>query len=116
MLVVADGTRKLLGNLFELEDLGLKELKGISKPARAWAAIRPSSVESRFEALHATDMTALVGRERETDSNCERNRQCQEGLVRTKPIEETVNGARNSHRWNLASDHNTRAAHRSLTA
>jgi hypothetical protein len=67
MLVIADGTRKLLGNLFELEDLGLKELKGISKPARAWAAIRPSSVESRFEALHATDMTALVGRERETD-------------------------------------------------
>jgi hypothetical protein len=48
--------------------------------------------------------------------NCERNRQGQEGLVRTKPIEETVNGARNSHRWNLASDHNTLAAHRSLTA
>ena len=28
MLVIAEGTRKLLGNLFELEDLGVHELKG----------------------------------------------------------------------------------------
>ena len=32
---------------------------------RAWAALRASSVESRFEALHATGLTALVGREEE---------------------------------------------------
>jgi hypothetical protein len=31
----------------------------------AWAALRPSSVESRFEALHASDLIALVGREEE---------------------------------------------------
>src|SRR5262249_37333546 len=65
MLVIADGTRKLIGNLFELEDLGLKELKGISKPVRAWSALRPSEVASRFEALRATGMTALVGRDEE---------------------------------------------------
>jgi class 3 adenylate cyclase/tetratricopeptide (TPR) repeat protein len=65
MLVIADGTRKLIGNLFELEDLGLKELKGISKPVRAWSALRPSAVASRFEALRATGMTALVGRDEE---------------------------------------------------
>ena len=53
-VVIAEGTRKLLGNLFELEDLGAKDLKGIAGPVRAWAALRPSSVESRFEALHAT--------------------------------------------------------------
>ena len=34
-------------------------------PARAWAALRASSAESRFEALHATGLTALVGREEE---------------------------------------------------
>ena len=33
---------------------------------RAWAALRSSSVESRFEALHATGLTALVGREEES--------------------------------------------------
>ena len=65
MVVLAEGTRKLLGNLFELEDLGAKDLKGIAGPARAWAALRPAVVESRFEALHSTGMTDLVGREEE---------------------------------------------------
>jgi class 3 adenylate cyclase/predicted ATPase len=67
MVVIAEGTRKLLGNLFELEDLGAREHKGIAGPARAWAALRASSVESRFEALHASELTALVGREEESE-------------------------------------------------
>ena len=67
MVVIAEGTRKLLGNLFELEDLGAKDLKGITGPVRAWAALRPAVVESRFEALHATGMTDLVGREEELE-------------------------------------------------
>src|SRR5215813_7383615 len=65
MVVIAEGTRRLLGNLFELEDLGPKDLKGIAWPARAWAALRARSVESRFEALHTTGLTTLVGREEE---------------------------------------------------
>ena len=56
-----------LGNLFELEDLGAKDLKGIAGPVRAWAALRPASVESRFEALHASGLTELVGREEELE-------------------------------------------------
>ena len=67
MVVIAEGTRKLLGDLFELEDLGAKDLKGIDGPVRAWAALRASSVESRFEALHTTGLTALVGREEEVE-------------------------------------------------
>ena len=67
MVVIAESTRKLLGNLFELEDLGAKDLKGIAGPARAWAALRASAAEGRFEALHATGLTALVGREEETE-------------------------------------------------
>jgi len=67
MVVIAESTRKLLGNLFELEDLGAKDLKGIAGPVRAWAALRTSSVESRFEAMHATGVTALVGREEELE-------------------------------------------------
>jgi class 3 adenylate cyclase/predicted ATPase len=67
MVVVAEGTRKLLGNMFDLQDLGAKELKGIAGPVRAWAALRPGSVESRFEAFHATGLTELVGREEELE-------------------------------------------------
>jgi class 3 adenylate cyclase len=65
-VVIADSTRRLLGNLFELKDLGLRDLKGIAGPARAWAALRASSVESRFEAARAdAALTPLVGREEE---------------------------------------------------
>ena len=66
-VVIADNTRKLVGNLFELENLGAHDLKGIAVPVRAWAALRTSPVESRFEALHATGMTDLVGREEEVE-------------------------------------------------
>jgi Adenylate and Guanylate cyclase catalytic domain len=66
-VVIAEDTRKLLGNLFELQDLGAWDIKGIDGPTRAWAALRASSVASRFEALHGTDMTALVGREEESE-------------------------------------------------
>ena len=52
MVVIAEGTRRLLGNLFELEDLGAKDLKGIAGPVRAFAALRASSAEGRFEAMH----------------------------------------------------------------
>jgi class 3 adenylate cyclase/predicted ATPase len=66
-VVLAEGTRKLLGDLFELEDLGARDLKGIAEPVRAWAALRQASVEGRFEALHGSGLTALVGREEELD-------------------------------------------------
>ena len=66
-VVIAEDTRKLLGNLFDLQDLGAQDLKGISRPVRAWAALRPASVESRFEALHASGLTELVGREEELE-------------------------------------------------
>ena len=66
-VVIAESTRKLVGNLFVLEDLGAQDLKGIAGPVRAWAALRASSAEGRFEAMHATGMSALVGREEELE-------------------------------------------------
>ena len=66
-VVIAEGTRKLLGSLFELEDLGAKDLKGIAGPVRAWVAQRPAAVEGRFEALHGSGLTDLVGREEELE-------------------------------------------------
>jgi len=66
-VVIAESTRKLLGNLFDLQDLGAQDFKGIEGRVRAWVALRPASVESRFEAMHATGLTALVGREEELE-------------------------------------------------
>src|SRR5215475_5640263 len=66
-VVIAEGTRRLIGSLFELRDLGAKGLNGITGVVRTWTALRASSIESRFEALHATGLTPLVGREEEFD-------------------------------------------------
>ena len=66
-VIIAESTRRLLGNLFELEDLGTKDLKGIAGPVRVWAALRPGSAASHFEALHGTTLTDLVGREEELE-------------------------------------------------
>jgi len=67
-VVICDRTRRLLGNLFELKDLGLRDdLKGVGEATRVWAALRASSVASRFEALHAGSLTPLVGREEECE-------------------------------------------------
>src|SRR6185312_12674322 len=48
MIVIAESTRKLLGTLFELQDLGAKEIKGISPSVQVWAVLRANSVASRF--------------------------------------------------------------------
>jgi class 3 adenylate cyclase len=66
-VVIAEATRRLLGNLFELRDLGPMELKGITGPVRPFAVLRASSVEGRFEAMHAGGMTELVGRAEELE-------------------------------------------------
>jgi class 3 adenylate cyclase len=67
MVVIAESTRKLIGNLFDLQDLGAQELKGVGGPVSAWAVLRSASVESRFEALRASGLTELVGREEELE-------------------------------------------------
>ncbi len=66
-VVIAEGTRKQRGNLFEFRELGALELKGVPGPMRAYEALKEVSQESRFEALHTTGLTALVGREEETE-------------------------------------------------
>ena len=78
-VVIADGTRRLLGDLFELRDLGLKDLKGVATSVRVWAALRESRVESRFEALHPSGLTAIVGREEECELLLRRWRRAKAG-------------------------------------
>jgi hypothetical protein len=80
-VVIAEGTRKLLGNLFELQDLGARDLKGLPGSVRAWAALRRSSIESRFEALRS-DRTPLVGRTEEFELLLRRWQQVKSGQGR----------------------------------
>jgi class 3 adenylate cyclase/predicted ATPase len=66
-VVVAEPTRRLLGELFELLDLGPHDLKGFATPIRALQVIGESRTEGRFEALHGPKPSSLVGRDRELD-------------------------------------------------
>jgi class 3 adenylate cyclase/tetratricopeptide (TPR) repeat protein len=65
-LLVADSTRRQIGTLFEIEDLGPQPLAGFAEPQRAWRVVRESGVVSRFEALRS-GITPLIGRDEELD-------------------------------------------------
>jgi adenylate cyclase len=62
-VVIAAGTRRLVGDLFDYCDLGAVEVKGITAPVPAWQVLRPSGVASRFEELRGWALTQLVGRD-----------------------------------------------------
>jgi predicted ATPase len=77
-LVVAGSTRRQIGTLFEIEDLGPQPLAGFAEPQRAWRVIGESGVVSRFEALRS-GTTPLVGRDEELDLLLRRWQQAKSG-------------------------------------
>ncbi|HEY9063513.1 MAG TPA: AAA family ATPase [Burkholderiaceae bacterium] len=64
-VVIEAATQRLLGALFEYEVLPAFEAKGIAQPVQAFKVLRQSTIESRFEALHPSALTPLVGRDEE---------------------------------------------------
>ena len=70
MVVVADGTRRLLGNLFEFRDLGDKDLKGISGPVRAWAALRAVRRKAGSRRSMLAVLSNLLGGKKNLNSCC----------------------------------------------
>ncbi len=66
-VMIAEATRRLLGGLFEYRDLGAAEVKGLDAPVAVWQVLRPSTVESRFEALRSASLSPLVGRDAEME-------------------------------------------------
>jgi class 3 adenylate cyclase len=65
-VVIGPATRRLLGSLFDYNDLGAIEVKGFDKAVNAYRVVRQSTTESRFEALRAST-TPLVGRDEEME-------------------------------------------------
>jgi class 3 adenylate cyclase/tetratricopeptide (TPR) repeat protein len=77
-VVIAESTRRQIGALFELDDLGPQPLAGFSEPQRAWRVVGESGVVSRFEALRS-EATPLIGREEELDLLLRRWQQAKAG-------------------------------------
>src|SRR5262245_28386381 len=61
-VVISQATRRLVGGLFELEDLGPQRLKGFAAPLTAFRVEGEGRAEGRFDALHGEHPTPLVGR------------------------------------------------------
>jgi class 3 adenylate cyclase/predicted ATPase len=73
-IIVAASTRRLIGDLFRLRDLGRLQFKGIAEPVTAWTVEGLSASESRFDAVRAARLTDLIGRGEELDFLLERQR------------------------------------------
>jgi predicted ATPase/class 3 adenylate cyclase len=73
-IVLAGSTRRLLGDLFHLRDLGRHQLRGVSELVAAWAVEGAAASESRFEAVRAAGPAGIVGREHELKFLCDRQR------------------------------------------
>jgi class 3 adenylate cyclase/tetratricopeptide (TPR) repeat protein len=77
-LVIGEATRRQIGGLFDLEDLGAQQLAGFTDPQRALRVLGESGEVSRFEALRSGE-TPLVGREEEVELLVRRWQQAKSG-------------------------------------
>jgi class 3 adenylate cyclase/predicted ATPase len=64
-VLVSESTKRLASAAFDLSDLGLQELKGVTEPIHVYRVLAAKSSGSRFEAAHAGSLTPLVGRSSE---------------------------------------------------
>ena len=78
-VLISEPTRRLLGELFELEHVPVAVAKGFSGPISTFRVLGEGSAESRFEALHAAGVTPLVGREHELGLLLDRWERAKEG-------------------------------------
>jgi class 3 adenylate cyclase/tetratricopeptide (TPR) repeat protein len=65
-VVIANTTQRLVAGLFDMVDLGQRELKGFATSVRAWRIAGEAGAEGRFDALHETT-SPLVGRAEELE-------------------------------------------------
>jgi class 3 adenylate cyclase/predicted ATPase len=78
-VVIAASTRRLLGGLFALTDLGPLRLKGFAEPLATFRVEGKGAAVGRFEALHGRHLIPLVGREEELHLLLARWRRAAEG-------------------------------------
>jgi predicted ATPase/class 3 adenylate cyclase len=78
-VLISSTTRRLVMDLFLYEDLGSHCLKGFSEPIPMWRVVGDSRTESRFEALRAMTLTAIVGRDEEIALLVDRWNRAKEG-------------------------------------
>jgi class 3 adenylate cyclase/predicted ATPase len=78
-VIVSESTRRLVPAAFDFQDLGLKQLKGVTEPLHVYRAVSARNTTSRFEAAHAGSLTPLIGRSSELGLLVDRWQKIKEG-------------------------------------
>src|ERR1700730_1690043 len=78
-VVIAEATRRLLGDVFDISHLGGQCLKGLAGQPSAYRVISERIAESRFEARASGAMSNMVGRDHELALMLERWKQAKAG-------------------------------------
>ncbi|WP_423958679.1 AAA family ATPase [Bradyrhizobium sp.] len=78
-VAIAGSTRRLINGMFELEFLGMLDLKGLAGLRPVWRVLREAAAESRFDATHHADLTEMINRESELSLLLERWKTAREG-------------------------------------
>src|SRR5215471_13271401 len=78
-VLISESTRRLVSAAFDLQDLGLQELKGVTEPVRVYRVLAAKAAASRFEAAHSGSLTPLVGRSSELSLLLDRWKKVKEG-------------------------------------
>jgi len=79
-VIVGPATRKLIGNAFELRDMGAFSLKGFSDEIQAWTVLGPARIERRFEVDPNAGLGRLIGRETEFRTLCDKWNEASKGV------------------------------------
>jgi class 3 adenylate cyclase/predicted ATPase len=78
-VVVSESTRRLLPAAFDFQDLGPKELKGVTEPVQVYCVVSAKNTTSRFDAAHTASLTPLIGRSSELSLLVDRWQKVKEG-------------------------------------
>ncbi len=65
-VALAESTQRLVGDVFDYEDLGLQRFKGIDRDVRVWKALGEGDHDIRYEALRSSGAGLFVNRDKET--------------------------------------------------
>jgi class 3 adenylate cyclase/tetratricopeptide (TPR) repeat protein len=78
-ILISESTKRLVSAAFDLQHLGLHELKGVTAPLEVYRVLAAKCSVTRFEAAHAGSLTPFVGRSTELNLLLDRWQKAKEG-------------------------------------
>jgi class 3 adenylate cyclase/predicted ATPase len=78
-VLISESTRRLVSAVFDLQNLGLQELKGVAEAVYVYRVLAAKNAGSRFEAAHSGPLAPLIGRSSELSLLLDRWKKIKEG-------------------------------------